>query len=89
MTMSPTPALVPRLLDLRALLAKKSYFLLGPRQTGKTFWIRHSLKDTRVHDLLDSSVYLAIRVHPRPTSSSTLGGPNMAYTCRWQAECVV
>ena len=44
-----------RLLDLPALLQKKSHFLLGPRQTGKTFLIRHSLPDARVYDLLDSA----------------------------------
>jgi predicted AAA+ superfamily ATPase len=68
MTMNPTPPppspVVPRILDLRALLAKKSHFLLGPRQTGKTFAIRHSLQDARVYDLLDSSVYLALSRNP-------------------------
>jgi hypothetical protein len=44
MTMSPTfwkrPALLlgrERFLDLRALVARKSHFVFGPRQTGKTF----------------------------------------------------
>jgi predicted AAA+ superfamily ATPase len=41
---------VPRLLDLEKLLSQKSYFLFGPRQTGKTFLIRHVLKNTRVCD---------------------------------------
>jgi predicted AAA+ superfamily ATPase len=31
---------VHRLLDLPLLLEKKSHFLFGPRQTGKTFLIR-------------------------------------------------
>jgi len=34
---------VPRILDLPALLADKSHFLLGPRQTGKSHLVR-SLK---------------------------------------------
>jgi predicted AAA+ superfamily ATPase len=55
---------VARLLDLPALLQKKSYFLLGPRQTGKTYLIRHSLKDVPVYDLLDTSVYLALNQNP-------------------------
>jgi len=42
---------VDRLLDLPALLEKKSHFLLGPRQTGKTFLIQHTLKNARVYDL--------------------------------------
>jgi predicted AAA+ superfamily ATPase len=55
---------VQRTLDLRGLLEKKSHFLLGPRQTGKTFLVRHILKDVRVYDLLDTSVYLALSHNP-------------------------
>lgn len=51
---------VERTLDLRLLLEKKSHFLFGPRQTGKTFLIRHSLKGVRSYDLLDHSTYLAL-----------------------------
>jgi predicted AAA+ superfamily ATPase len=39
---------VERVLDLPALLAKKSHFLLGPRQTGKTFLVQQTLKNARV-----------------------------------------
>ena len=55
---------IERHLNLPVLLEKKSHFLLGPRQTGKTFLIRHSLKEARVYDLLDTSVYLALSHHP-------------------------
>jgi predicted AAA+ superfamily ATPase len=55
---------VDRLLDLPALLEKKSHFLLGPRQTGKTFLIQHTLKNARVYDLLDTSIYLALSQNP-------------------------
>lgn len=55
---------MPRLVDLTALLEKKSHFLLGPRQTGKTFLVRHSLKGVRSYDLLDSSVYLTLSRNP-------------------------
>ena len=55
---------VHRILNLPALLAKKSHFLLGPRQTGKTFLIQHELKNARVYDLLDHSVYLALSQNP-------------------------
>jgi predicted AAA+ superfamily ATPase len=55
---------VERILDLPALLNKKSHFIFGPRQTGKTFLIRHTLKDVRVYDLLDTSVYLALSQNP-------------------------
>ena len=65
MTMvSPDGPIVARTIDLPGLLAKKSYFLLGPRQTGKSFLIRHTLPGVRLYDLLDSSTYLALSRHP-------------------------
>jgi len=59
----PTPV-IERLPDVRRWLQKKSYFLFGPRQTGKTFLIRHVLPKVRVYDLLDSSVYLSLSQRP-------------------------
>ena len=55
---------IERGLDLPSLLLKKSHFLFGPRQTGKTSLIRHSLKGVRSYDLLDTSVYLALSQNP-------------------------
>jgi predicted AAA+ superfamily ATPase len=55
---------VERTLDLVGLLQKKSHFLLGPRQTGKTFLIQHTLRNVRIYDLLDHSVYLALSQDP-------------------------
>jgi uncharacterized protein len=55
---------IKRLVDLNVLLDKKSHFLLGPRQTGKTFLIHHTLKNVRVYDLLDSEIYLALSRNP-------------------------
>lgn len=55
---------VERILDLPALLEKKSHFLFGPRQTGKTFLISHSLPNVRIYDLLNSSVYLSLSRDP-------------------------
>ncbi len=45
-------------------LEKKSHFLFGPRQTGKTFLIQNSLKGARVYDLLDTSIFLALSRNP-------------------------
>lgn len=53
-----------RALDIRALSARKSYFLLGPRQTGKTFLVRRAFPDALYYDLLDTSVYLALARYP-------------------------
>jgi predicted AAA+ superfamily ATPase len=55
---------IDRFVNLQALLEKKSHFLLGPRQTGKTFLVRHTLKNARVYDLLDHAVYLALSQNP-------------------------
>ena len=60
----PAQEWIPRRLDLPALLAKRSHFLLGPRQTGKTSLIRKTLGSARVYDLLDTSVYLALSQRP-------------------------
>jgi predicted AAA+ superfamily ATPase len=46
-----------RLLDLEDLLAKKSFFLLGPRGTGKTTLIRNTLCSATVIDLLEIRTY--------------------------------
>lgn len=64
MESSQLPPTIDRLLDLPELLAKKSFFLFGPRQTGKTFWIRRSLEGVKRYDLLDTSVYLALSRNP-------------------------
>jgi predicted AAA+ superfamily ATPase len=53
-----------RILDVPALVGAKSHFLLGPRQTGKTSLISHTLKTARVYDLLDTSIYLALSHNP-------------------------
>jgi uncharacterized protein len=58
------PVYIERVLNLPSLLQKKSHFLFGPRQTGKTFLIRHSLKGVRSYDLLDNSVYLSLSQDP-------------------------
>jgi predicted AAA+ superfamily ATPase len=55
---------IDRQLDISALLNKRSFFLLGPRQTGKTSLIHHMMPDTLFYDLLDSSNYLAFSRNP-------------------------
>jgi len=55
---------VERTLDLPGLIQKKSHFLFGPRQTGKSFLIRHTLPGVRSYDLLDHATYLALGQRP-------------------------
>lgn len=68
--MNPTPVsteshpVIQRLIDLRQLLSVKSHFLLGPRQSGKSFLIRQSLPEVRLYDLLHPATYLALSQNP-------------------------
>lgn len=56
---------IDRVLDLTALLAKKSFFLFGPRATGKSTLIRRQLADSAtVIDLLDSRNHLRLSAAP-------------------------
>ena len=60
-TMDPS---IRRIIKLHGLLEKKSHFLFGPRQTGKTYLIHREMSDTRLYDLLDSSVFVALSQNP-------------------------
>ncbi|MBS0358785.1 MAG: ATP-binding protein, partial [Proteobacteria bacterium] len=42
----------------------KSFFLIGPRGTGKTYWIKKSLPDSVYIDLLDTGVYTQFLAAP-------------------------
>lgn len=54
-----------RCLDLPTLLAKKSFFLFGPRATGKSYLIRQQLaKSSLIIDLLDNRLYLDLLEKP-------------------------
>lgn len=54
-----------RSLDLQNITRKRSVFLLGPRQTGKTELIRHSIDSTVPFvQLLDSTVFLDLSQNP-------------------------
>lgn len=43
---------------------KKSFFLFGPRGTGKTYWIKHSLPGAIYIDLLNMEVYALLLSDP-------------------------
>lgn len=55
---------IDRVADLAAWSARKSLFLFGPRQTGKTTLVRQQFPRARVYDLLDSAVFLALGQDP-------------------------
>ena len=57
---------VPRCLDLERLLARRSVLLLGPRQTGKSTYVRRQLVDTveLSFSLLDQGLLTAVLADP-------------------------
>lgn len=61
-----------RILDLTALLEKKSFFLFGPRGTGKTTLIRHTLSNVSVIDLLEVRTYREYLKNPSIISEQKL-----------------
>jgi predicted AAA+ superfamily ATPase len=51
---------IPRLLDP----PRQSFFLLGPRGSGKSTWVRHVLPGAHRIDLLDQAIYHAYLARP-------------------------
>jgi predicted AAA+ superfamily ATPase len=64
-------------LDVKRLAARKSLFLFGPRQTGKTALISHSLPDAKIYDLLDGEVFLAFSARPARLSEELGSGDKL------------
>ena len=61
----------PRLLTL----PQRSFFLFGPRGTGKSVWLQQVLGDAPLRiDLLKSGEYLRYKTRPRPACPGS-GGP--------------
>ena len=56
---------IDRKLDLSQRLSKKSYFLFGPRQTGKTSLIQKTLSQHRCYNLLQTDVFLKLSRTPQ------------------------
>lgn len=69
---------VKRAVDLRTLLEKKSHFLFGPRQTGKTYLLHRDLGDLPIYDLLDSSVFIALSQNPGRIGEEVQGRSRIA-----------
>ncbi|CAB1083467.1 FIG00550230: hypothetical protein [Olavius algarvensis Delta 1 endosymbiont] len=67
---------IQRQLQLEPLLAMKSFFLFGPRATGKTTLIRQQLaKNATVIDLLDSRYFLRLSSAPHELESLIEAAP--------------
>ena len=44
--------------------ASASFFLFGPRGTGKSTWLAQTFPDAHTIDLLDLAVYAELLAHP-------------------------
>jgi len=64
-----------RTLNLPNLLSKKSFFLLGPRATGKSTLIRMQLPEAHVFDLLDRSTFRRLLADPSLIGQTLTDGP--------------
>ena len=56
--------IIERNVDIASILARKSVFLFGPRQCGKSWLIDHTLRDVHILDLLSSEMFLRLSQHP-------------------------
>lgn len=55
---------IPRILHLDKILKRKSLFLFGPRQTGKTTFLKKHFPEARYIDLLDLEEHRQFSIHP-------------------------
>ena len=53
-----------RVIDLNAVIKRKSVFLFGPRQTGKSFLLKKSYPDAIYYDLLKSDLFFRLSANP-------------------------
>lgn len=58
--------LIKRLLNIEKSIARKSLFLFGPRQTGKSYFIKHQLEASPAFSwsLLESKTFAEFTAHP-------------------------
>lgn len=61
-----------RILNLDNLLKNKSFFLFGPRYTGKTSLIQKQLKEAKIYDLLDVDVFSVLVKRPKVIEEAIL-----------------
>lgn len=59
-----SPRYIDRVVNVGKTLKHKSVLLLGPRLTGKSSLIRHTLKGVRVYNLLDNDVFVKLSRQP-------------------------
>ena len=53
-----------RVLDIQKIIQRKSLFLFGPRQTGKSFYLKHHFKNVLYYDLLKTDLFFRLTSNP-------------------------
>lgn len=66
-----------RRLDLNKLLQDKSFFLFGPRSTGKSTLISEQLPNAVVYDLLDAEIFKRLLERPKLLSEENQDSSNL------------
>ncbi len=64
---------IPRQLEIARVLERKSCFLLGPRQCGKSSLVRATLPDAIVFDLLSGDTFARLARNPRYLEETCIG----------------
>ena len=59
-------------------IPKQSFFLFGPRGTGKSTWLRHLFPEALFFDLLQPDVYREMSARPERLRELVLGSPQQA-----------
>lgn len=65
-----------RLLDLKNLIKRKSVFLFGPRQTGKSYYLKQNFKKALYYDLLKTDVFFRLSAKPSIIREEILAATN-------------
>jgi uncharacterized protein len=55
---------IKRIIPVERILKRKGVLLLGPRRTGKSFFIKHQLKPDRIINLLESETFRRMSARP-------------------------
>ena len=53
-----------RIIDINTIIKRKSVFLFGPRQTGKSFFLKKTYPDALYYDLLKSDLFFRLSANP-------------------------
>ena len=53
-----------RIIDIKSIIERKSLFLFGPRQTGKSFYLKRTFKKALYYDLLKTDLFFRLSSKP-------------------------